>query len=80
MTDDKKEKNLSEDLDQNEDQDLKTEFASIAKALADNETTIVGELNDIQGNAADIGGYYEPNEALINQVMRPSKTLNAIIG
>ncbi|WP_282124134.1 NADP-dependent isocitrate dehydrogenase [Algibacter mikhailovii] len=65
---------------QNEDQDLKTEFASIAKALADNEAKIVSELNDIQGSPTDIGGYYEPNETLINNVMRPSKTFNSIIG
>ena len=65
---------------QDQDQDLKTEFAPIAKALAANEEKIVNELNDIQGHPTDIGGYYEPNEALINAVMRPSKTFNAIIG
>ncbi|GAA3588833.1 NADP-dependent isocitrate dehydrogenase [Flavivirga amylovorans] len=64
---------------QTKDDVLKTEFTPIAKQLADNETTIVKELNDIQGSATDIGGYYEPNEALINQVMRPSKTLNSIL-
>jgi len=65
---------------QDKDQDLKAEFAPIAKALAANEEKIVSELNDIQGHPTDIGGYYEPNEALINAVMRPSKTFNAIIG
>ena len=65
---------------QNEDQDLKAEFTPIAKALADNEAKIVSELNDIQGYPADIGGYYEPNETLINEVMRPSKTFNTILG
>jgi isocitrate dehydrogenase len=65
---------------QNEDQDLKTEFTSIAKALAANEAKIVSELNDIQGHPTDIGGYYEPNETLINNVMRPSKTFNNLIG
>jgi len=65
---------------QDQDQDLKAEFAPIAKALAANEEKIVNELNDIQGHPTDIGGYYEPNEALINAVMRPSKTFNAIIG
>ncbi|WP_298536852.1 NADP-dependent isocitrate dehydrogenase [uncultured Algibacter sp.] len=65
---------------QNEDQNLKAEFAPIAKSLTDNEATIVAELNDIQGSSTTIGGYYEPNETLINEVMRPSKTFNAIIG
>ncbi len=64
---------------QNDDADLKAEFAPIAQQLADNEATIVKELNDIQGQATDIGGYYEPNEDLINKVMRPSATFNAIL-
>ncbi|MDG1729597.1 MAG: NADP-dependent isocitrate dehydrogenase [Algibacter sp.] len=64
---------------QNKDAALKAEFKPIAKQLADNEDAIVKELNDIQGQATDIGGYYEPNEALINSVMRPSETFNAIL-
>ncbi|MEP3836101.1 MAG: NADP-dependent isocitrate dehydrogenase [Algibacter sp.] len=65
---------------QNDDAELKAEFTPIAKQLAENENTIVKELNEIQGKPADIGGYYEPNEDLINNVMRPSKTFNAILG
>ncbi|TNJ43130.1 NADP-dependent isocitrate dehydrogenase [Tamlana fucoidanivorans] len=65
---------------QNKDQDLKAEFTPIAKALAENEDKIVNELNSIQGQPTDIGGYYEPDETLINQVMRPSKTFNSLIG
>ena len=64
---------------QNEDKALKAEFATIAKQLADNESAIIKELNDIQGKPVDIGGYYEPNEALINSVMQPSETFNAIL-
>ncbi len=64
---------------QNKDEALKAEFAPIAKQLAENEDIIVKELNDIQGKPADIGGYYEPSETLVNEVMRPSKTFNAII-
>ncbi len=64
---------------QTKDAALKAEFAPIAKQLAENEDIIVKELNDIQGKPADIGGYYEPNETLVSQVMRPSKTFNAII-
>ncbi|XMO86909.1 NADP-dependent isocitrate dehydrogenase [Algibacter sp. AS12] len=64
---------------QNDDADLKAEFTMIAKQLVENENTIVKELIDVQGKPADIGGYYEPNEDLINNVMRPSKTLNAIL-
>jgi len=64
---------------QNKDEALKAEFTPIAKQLADNEKAIVKELNDIQGVPTDIGGYYEPNEALINKVMRASETFNAIL-
>ena len=64
---------------QNKDEALKTEFTSIAKQLTDNEHIIVKELNDIQGKPVSIGGYYEPNETLINEVMRPSKTFNSIL-
>ena len=64
---------------QNKDEALKAEFSPIAKQLTDNEAAIVKELNDIQGNATDIGGYYEPSETLINKVMRPSETFNAIL-
>ncbi|GAA3620961.1 NADP-dependent isocitrate dehydrogenase [Flavivirga jejuensis] len=64
---------------QTKDADLKAEFTPIAKQLADSEIDIVKELHDVQGSATDIGGYYEPNETLINEVMRPSKTLNSIL-
>ncbi len=64
---------------QNKDEALKTEFTSIAKQLADNETAIINELNSVQGKPISIGGYYEPNETLINEAMRPSKTFNSIL-
>ena len=46
---------------------------------ADNEAAITGELAAAQGAAADIGGYYHPDEAKLAKVMRPSATLNALI-
>jgi len=64
---------------QTENDKLAKEFKSIAQKLAENETKIVQELNDIQGHPVDIGGYYEPKEELINHAMRPSKTLNGIL-
>lgn len=64
---------------QSKNADLKTAFEPIAKQLTDNETTIVSELNDIQGQPVDIQGYYEPNETLTSDAMRPSKVLNDIL-
>ena len=58
---------------------LSQEFIPIAKALRQNETQIVEELMQVQGEKVDIHGYYHPQEEKTYQVMRPSKTLNSII-
>ncbi len=65
---------------QDRDAELKAEFELVAKALADNEAKIVEELIAAQGKPADIGGYYRPDDAKASAAMRPSATLNAIIG
>jgi isocitrate dehydrogenase len=64
---------------QDEDAELKAKFAPLAKVLADNEEKIVAELAAVQGQAADIGGYYAVDPAKVNAVMRPSATLNAAL-
>ncbi|MEL7534287.1 MAG: NADP-dependent isocitrate dehydrogenase, partial [Bacteroidota bacterium] len=64
---------------QDKDADLKKKFISIASALSNNEAEIVEELNSVQGQAMDIGGYYNPKDELGAAAMRPSATLNAII-
>ena len=64
---------------QGDDADLAQEFAPVAKALAENEAKITGELAAAQGKPADIGGYYRPDADKLAAVMRPSATLNAII-
>ncbi|MGO2264616.1 NADP-dependent isocitrate dehydrogenase [Halomonas sp.] len=61
---------------QNDDAELKALFAKLAEKLEANEQTIVAELNDVQGKAVDIQGYFRPNGELASQAMRPSKTLN----
>ena len=65
---------------QSDDAALAAEFAPIAAALAENEAAIVGELAAAQGAAADTGGYYTADPAKLAAVMRPSATLNGIIG
>lgn len=65
---------------QSDDAELAAEFAPIAKELADNEGKILSELATAQGAAADLGGYYHTDPAKTAAVMRPSATLNAIIG
>ena len=61
---------------QDQDGELKTKFAPLAQALSENEDKIVAELNDVQGQGADIGGYYQPDQQKLSQVMRPSATFN----
>ncbi|OOY08822.1 NADP-dependent isocitrate dehydrogenase [Thioclava sp. F36-7] len=65
---------------QSSDAELAAEFAPIAKALADGEAKIVAELAEVQDKPADIGGYYHADPKKLSAVMRPSETLNAIIG
>lgn len=64
---------------QDKDVDLKATFAPVAKALTSSEESIVKELNDAQGSAMNIGGYFNPDETLAAKAMRPSDTLNNII-
>ena len=64
---------------QNEDAALRERFAPLAKALAENETTIAKELLAAQGTRVDLGGYYLPDDAKATAAMRPSATFNAII-
>ncbi len=64
---------------QDDDAALKARFAPLAKALADNEQTIVEELAAVQGKAVDIGGYYRPDVAKASAAMRPSSTFNSAL-
>jgi isocitrate dehydrogenase len=61
---------------QTEDPRLAAEFTDLARALAEQEGTIVGELIAVQGHPTDIGGYYQPDPDRAARVMRPSKTFN----
>ena len=61
---------------QTDDADLAAAFKPLADTLAANEQQIVEELIAVQGSPADIGGYYRPDDAKADAVMRPSATLN----
>jgi isocitrate dehydrogenase len=64
---------------QTEDPALAKHFAPLAQQLTDNEKAIVEELAAVQGRSVDIGGYYQPDLAKLDAIMRPSKTLNAVL-
>ena len=61
---------------QKEDAELATRFAPLARSLADNEAKIVAEMAAVQGQRADIGGYFRADDSKVKAVMRPSKTFN----
>ena len=65
---------------QSDDAALAAHFAPIAKALVENEATIVAELQAGRGKPVDLGGYYHGDAAKTAAVMRPSATFNKIIG
>jgi isocitrate dehydrogenase len=64
---------------QTDDAELAKVFAPLAEALAANEQKIVDELVAVQGEPADIGGYYQPDPAKAAAVMRPSATWNELL-
>ena len=64
---------------QDKDAALKQIFTKVEQALGENEAKIVEELNNAQGSAVDIGGYYKPDTQKTSEAMRPSKTFNEIL-
>jgi isocitrate dehydrogenase len=65
--------------EQTEDAALASAFAPLAEELAANEETIVSELNAVQGEPVDLGGYYFVDREKADEVMRPSATFNRAI-
>jgi isocitrate dehydrogenase len=59
---------------QDGDAELAARFAPLAKRLAQDEATIVDELDQVQGAAVQIGGYYRPDPGQAAAAMRPSAT------
>ena len=64
---------------QDEDPELAARFGDIATELAARESQILDELNGVQGEPVDLGGYYDVDDELATEAMRPSATFNALI-
>ena len=64
---------------QEESPELSEIFSGLAQSLAENEQTIVAELNDIQAAPQDIGGYFQPDPELASKAMRPCETFNKLL-
>ncbi len=65
---------------QDKDADLKATYTEVAKKMESQEAKINEELLAAQGAPVNIDGYYMPVEQLVAAAMRPSATLNAIVG
>jgi isocitrate dehydrogenase len=65
--------------EQTKDAELQARFTALAQKLLSNEATIVAELNAVQGQSMDIGGYFKPDAELASKAMRPSATFNAAL-
>ncbi|MDA8268232.1 MAG: NADP-dependent isocitrate dehydrogenase [Actinomycetota bacterium] len=61
---------------QSDDPEVAAAFAELAATLAEREQVIVDELLAVQGSPVDLGGYYHPDPALCEAVMRPSAAFN----
>jgi len=66
-------------VNQAKDKELAAKFKPLFESLSANESKIIAEIDVTQGKAADIGGYYYPDDALVTQAMCPSATLNGIL-
>ena len=64
---------------QSDDAGLAEAFGPLAQRLSDDEQTIHDELIGVQGRPVDVGGYYQPDDDLASEVMRPSATFNAAL-
>ena len=64
---------------QDEDAELKAQFAGLAAQLKENEKEIVRALNAVQGEPVDVGGYYLTDAEKTRKAMRPSEVFNKAI-
>lgn len=64
---------------QTKNADLADRFKPVFEAMSSNEDTINEELIGVQGNPVEINGYFKPDTDLVDEAMRPSKTLNKIL-
>ncbi|WP_339142967.1 NADP-dependent isocitrate dehydrogenase [Pseudoalteromonas galatheae] len=64
---------------QDKDAELKAKFENVAAELTAKEADIVAALNEAQGQAMDVGGYYQPEDDKAFAAMRPSVVFNDVL-
>ena len=65
--------------EQSADADLAAEFKPVAEKLAAAEKEVLAEFAGAQGEAVELGGYYNPDGEKTTAAMRPSAAFNAVI-
>jgi isocitrate dehydrogenase len=65
--------------EQTDSQQLQNTFKPVAEQLNAHKDTILQQLIDAQGDAVELGGYFEPDNDKAAAAMRPSVALNKII-
>jgi len=64
---------------QTDNAELNAGFKALASSLQSQEDVIMEELNGIQGQPVDMGGYYKPSPALCAEAMCPSATFKGAL-
>ncbi len=64
---------------QSDDSGLAERFGPVASALAEQEETILAQLDAAQGEPQELGGYFRPDPERAAAAMRPSPALNTIV-
>ena len=64
---------------QTKDAGLQQRFQPLADQLKSRERDIIEQLNRVQGDAVDMGGYYHPDTEKLSRAMRPSALFNDAI-
>jgi len=65
--------------EQTDNAELNAGFKALATSLQSQEDVIMEELNGIQGQPVDMGGYYKPSPALCAEAMCPSATFKGAL-
>ena len=64
---------------QDRNADLSSKFGPVASQLEERESQIVDELNQVQGQSIDMGGYFRPDDAKVSAAMRPCAAFNEVL-
>ena len=65
--------------EQTDDAELAAHFAPLAETMNTELDNVIQALNDAQGNAVDLGGYFRPDAIKADAVMRPVAMFNELL-